>query len=99
MPGAKTVFVSTVVQMEKVLVAAVDCSHDISVVVFDPPVEIPDGVISWDDFLSLGAARATGEGGLGISVPLCLRGSSNRLQPAVPPPRPIGWTGRVESWD
>ena len=56
--GARTVFVSTAGQMEKALAAAAECSHDVSVVVFDTPTEVPEGVTSWDDFLALGAERA-----------------------------------------
>jgi long-chain acyl-CoA synthetase len=55
--GAKLVFVSTVEQMAKALEAARTCPAPIDVVVFDPPQDLPEGVISWEAFLARGAER------------------------------------------
>jgi long-chain acyl-CoA synthetase len=56
--GSKLIFTSTPEQMEKALAAAAQCSHEVQIVVFDPPAELPDGVMAWDTFLADGEARA-----------------------------------------
>ena len=56
--GSKLVFVSTPAQMEKALEAREQCSHEVQIVVFDPPPEMPDGVLAWHAFLADGEARA-----------------------------------------
>jgi len=56
--GAKLVFVSTAGQLEKALTARKECSHEVRIVVFDPPGELPDGVMSWSAFLADGESRA-----------------------------------------
>lgn len=55
--GAKTVFVSTEEQMVKACEARDDCRNEVSVVVFDPPSQLPDGVLSWEEFLARGETR------------------------------------------
>jgi long-chain acyl-CoA synthetase len=56
--GVGLVFTSTAEQMEKALGAASECPQDVSVVVLDPPAELPAGARSWDDFLRAGSERA-----------------------------------------
>lgn len=56
--GAKLVFVSGSEQMGKALEAAADCGHDVTVAVFDPVEDLPEGVLSWSGFTALGAERA-----------------------------------------
>ena len=56
--GVKLVFTSTAEQMEKALHAAASCPQPMGVVVFDEPDGLPDGVMSWADFLEAGAAGA-----------------------------------------
>jgi len=56
--GVGLVFTSTAEQMEKALGAASECPQDVSVVVFDPPAELPAGARSWEDFLGAGSERA-----------------------------------------
>ncbi len=58
--GAKLIFTSTAGQMRKVLEAARSYPAPVEVVVFDPPDELPDGVVSWETFLTQGAERAAG---------------------------------------
>jgi long-chain acyl-CoA synthetase len=53
--GAKLVFASTTAQMEKTLKAAAECGHAVQVVVFEPKAEVPDGVVTWADFLADGS--------------------------------------------
>lgn len=56
--GVKLVFVSDAEQLEKTSQAAVAVPNDVTLVVFDPPEELPEGAMSWHDFLAAGAARA-----------------------------------------
>jgi long-chain acyl-CoA synthetase len=56
--GAKLIFTSSPEQMEKALQAAADCPQDILVVVFDPPPDVPDGVMTWDAYLASGTDAA-----------------------------------------
>ncbi len=58
--GARIVFVPDKGQMAKALEAVSQCGHEVQVVVFDPPAELPDGVSSWADFMAEGATRAAG---------------------------------------
>ena len=58
--GAKLLFVSTPEQLEKGLEAAAECPQEVQVVVFDPPLALPAGVLTWDTFLSDGAEWAAG---------------------------------------
>ncbi len=59
--GARTVFVSTRIQMEKALDAGREAQMELQVIVFEPgDGPLPDGVISWDALLARG-----GEAGLG----------------------------------
>ncbi len=52
--GARVVFASTEEQMEKALAARESCPQDLRVVVFDPLPDLPEGVMGWEEFLSLG---------------------------------------------
>jgi len=54
---AKVVFVSTRELMEKAVKARAECDHDLTIVVFDPPEALPEGVLSWASFLRAGADR------------------------------------------
>ncbi len=57
--GARLVFVSDGAQLDKILEIRGDLESLAQVVVFDPPPgTLPDGVVSWDDFLSSGEAGA-----------------------------------------
>jgi len=56
--GARLVFVSSPEQMEKALTAAAERALEVDVVAFDPPPDLPDRVVSWDDFLASGRERA-----------------------------------------
>jgi long-chain acyl-CoA synthetase len=56
--GCRLVFASGAEQMEKVLEAAAGGGLQIGVVVFDPPAVLPDGVITWEQFLESGRDRA-----------------------------------------
>lgn len=51
---ARAIFLSTAEQLEKVLEIRPDCAALETIVVFDPPQDVPDGVIGWDGFLELG---------------------------------------------
>jgi long-chain acyl-CoA synthetase len=53
--GAKLIFVPHEEQMKKAMEARAECGHAIQIVVFDPPAELPEDVISWDAFLEDGA--------------------------------------------
>jgi long-chain acyl-CoA synthetase len=54
--GARLVFAADQEQMEKVLQASKSLPHAVSIVVFDPPAEIPDGVVTWSEHLDRGRA-------------------------------------------
>jgi len=56
--GCRLVFASSAEQMEKVLEAATGGGLQIGVVVFDPPAVLPDGVITWEQFLESGRGGA-----------------------------------------
>ncbi|MEX2467641.1 MAG: long-chain fatty acid--CoA ligase [Gemmatimonadota bacterium] len=56
--GAATVFVSDRDQMEKARAAAEECPQDVTVIVFDADVSLPDGVLAWDAFLERGRSVA-----------------------------------------
>jgi long-chain acyl-CoA synthetase len=55
---ARMAFVSSADMMEKTLAAAAEHGREIEVVVFDPPPDLPPGVVSWRDFLDSGLSRA-----------------------------------------
>ena len=55
--GARLLFVSNEEQMQKGLAAAAECPQEVILVVLDPPSALPDGVITWADFLDKGQAR------------------------------------------
>ncbi len=61
--GAKLLFVSTPEHLEKALIARAACASPVQLVVFDPPPDLPEGVLSWEAFLEAGTALAeeTGE--------------------------------------
>lgn len=52
--GARLVFASSPDQVEKVREAMPQCSRDIMIVAYDPEPSLPEGVVSWQDFLSSG---------------------------------------------
>lgn len=52
--GARLAFASTREQMDKLLQVREEVESLETIVVFDPPGEMPDGVVSWDDFLQSG---------------------------------------------
>jgi long-chain acyl-CoA synthetase len=54
--GACLVFAADTEQMEKVLQASESVDHEVSIVVFDPPEDLPEGVTTWDEFLDRGRA-------------------------------------------
>lgn len=56
--GSKLVFVSTAEMLEKALAARAECAHEVQIVMFDAPEELPEGVIAWDAFLADGENRA-----------------------------------------
>ena len=56
--GAKLVFVSDVDKMELAQAAVAQCEQDVTIVVFDAPGAIPDGIVAWTTFLADGRARA-----------------------------------------
>jgi len=56
--GAKLVFVPDADHMERVLDARAQAGSRATVVVFDPPASVPEGVLSWADFLASGAEGA-----------------------------------------
>jgi len=56
--ASKLVFVSDAEQMEKALQAVRESPQPIQLVAFDPPDQLPDGVVSWEAFLSDGGERA-----------------------------------------
>ena len=58
--GARVVFVSTGNQMEKALKAREILDRSLGVVVFDPPSELPGGVLAWEAFLRKGAKAMEG---------------------------------------
>ncbi|MCH7562506.1 MAG: long-chain fatty acid--CoA ligase [Gemmatimonadetes bacterium] len=58
--GAKVVFVSSAEQMKKAVNARSQVERSPQIVVFDAPLELPDGVISWTDFLAQGKAAIDG---------------------------------------
>ncbi|MDH5590252.1 MAG: long-chain fatty acid--CoA ligase, partial [Gemmatimonadota bacterium] len=53
--GSGLVFVSTGEQMAKVVEAREECAHPVQIVVFDPPEELPEGVMDWAAFMEKGA--------------------------------------------
>jgi long-chain acyl-CoA synthetase len=57
--GSKLVFASTPEQLEKAVAAREQCPHEVQIVAFDPPAELPEGVESWDAFLAAGDTRAS----------------------------------------
>lgn len=56
--GAKLLFVPDADHMRKALEAREQAGSALPVVVFDPPGALPDGVLSWDGFLAVGAESA-----------------------------------------
>ena len=56
--GVKLVFVSDAAQLTKASEAAAEGPSDVTFVVFDPPPELPDRALSWDDFLARGEEKA-----------------------------------------
>ncbi len=56
--AVKLLFTSDAEQMDKARQAIRECAQPIQVVVFDPPDELPDGVVSWETFLSGGEEQA-----------------------------------------
>jgi long-chain acyl-CoA synthetase len=53
--GAKVIFVPHEEQMAKALEATGELAHSVEIVVFDPPADLPEGVVSWEAFLEEGA--------------------------------------------
>jgi long-chain acyl-CoA synthetase len=58
--GARALFASDREQLEKGLAARSALGEPLPVVVFDPPGEMPEGVISWSDFLDRGRQALEG---------------------------------------
>lgn len=58
--GVSVVFVSSAVQMEKTVAARSQVEGSPQIVVFDAPPKLPDGVISWTDFLAQGKEAIEG---------------------------------------
>lgn len=56
--GAKLVFVPDADHMAKMVEARAGGDHAVQVVVFDPPASLPEGVVSWADFVAKGAGSA-----------------------------------------
>jgi long-chain acyl-CoA synthetase len=54
--GASLVFAADGEQMDKVFEASESLSRDVSIVVFDPPEEVPEGVVTWAEHLDRGRA-------------------------------------------
>lgn len=60
--GARLVFVPDADLLGRLMEARREASGEVQVVVFDPPAQLPDGVISWETFLAAGKERATALG-------------------------------------
>ncbi|HSG07117.1 MAG TPA: long-chain fatty acid--CoA ligase [Longimicrobiales bacterium] len=56
--GAKLVFVPDADHLAKVVEARTACGHSVQIVVFDATAHLPEGVVSWADFLETGAGTA-----------------------------------------
>ncbi len=55
--GAKVLFVSDVEQMEKAQAAVDETDHEVTIIVFDAPGALPEGVVRWATFLEEGRRR------------------------------------------
>jgi long-chain acyl-CoA synthetase len=58
--GVSVVFVSSAAQMEKAVTARSEVEGSPPIVVFDAPPDLPEGVISWTDFLARGKEAIEG---------------------------------------
>jgi len=58
--GVSVLFVSSAEQMEKAVTARSEVEDSPQIVVFDAPSELPEGVISWTDFLARGKEAIEG---------------------------------------
>ncbi|MDP2955588.1 MAG: long-chain fatty acid--CoA ligase [Longimicrobiales bacterium] len=64
--GARLMFVPDADHVVKALEAIATCGRSVDVVVFDPPPELPGGVVAWSDFLAEGSRKAAAESDLGF---------------------------------
>lgn len=60
--GARLVFVPDADLLGRLLEARREAGSDAQVVVFDPPADLPEGVVSWDAFLESGKESASAMG-------------------------------------